>query len=96
MSKILPAILSALARLPADRASVDLGALVVLILTAVGSALALSYGWVTPEQLPSALDMAWAVVLTVLPLVGVRGAALAAKASEARQRAEALPPEPRG
>lgn len=92
MSKIFPAILSALARLPADRAGLDLGVLAVLVVTAIASALALSYGWLTPEQLPSALDVAWAVLLGVLPLVGVRGAALAAKASEARAKAEALPP----
>lgn len=90
IARILPTILSALARLPADRAGLDLGVLAVLVVTALVSGLALQQGWLTAEQLPSAIDAAWAVLLGVLPLVGVRGASLAAKASEARQKAKEL------
>jgi hypothetical protein len=90
IARILPTILSALARLPADRAGLDLGVLAVLVVTALVSGLALQQGWLTAEQLPSALDMAWAVLLSVLPLVGARGASLAAKASVARQKAKEI------
>ena len=93
MASILPKLLKLLSRLPADHAGLDLGALVVLVVTALVSGLALQQGWLTAEQLPSALDAAWAVLLAVLPLVGVRGAALAAKASEARQKAQELEPK---
>jgi hypothetical protein len=90
IAKVLPRLIALLSRLPADRAGLDLGVLAVLVVTALVSGLALQQGWLTAEQLPSALDAAWAVLLGVLPLVGVRGASLAAKASEARAKAKEL------
>lgn len=68
-----------LARLPADRSAIDLVTLVLILL----GGLALSQGWVTPEQLPSVTELA----LAALGAVGLRGASLAAKRSQAGAQA---------
>ena len=66
-------IVALLARIPADRASVDWIALALAVLGAV----LLAFGVVTPAQIPGLVEL----VLAVATAAGLRGAALAAKGS---------------